>query len=68
MALLGITGVQALLANARLDIDAAEALLTAPGASVGDIARAQFRIIEGQAALAKALVMADNVEDAIDAN
>ncbi len=63
-----IIQTQALLANARVNIDAAEQILTAPTAVVADIVRAQFKIIDAASGLSKALIAIENTEDAVDGN
>ena len=68
MTLPGIIQTQALLANARVNIDAAEQILIAPTVVVSDVVRAQFKIIDAAASLEKALIAVENSEDAADAN
>lgn len=66
MALPGIVQTQALLSSARAQIDAAEALLIAPGVVAADVAKAQFQVIDAIGALQKALIAVENSEDRAD--
>lgn len=68
MTLPGIVQTQALIQNARDRLNEAEALLVAPGVVPSDVVRAQFKIIDAQAACGKALIASDNSEDAADAD
>lgn len=67
MTLPGAVGFQAALSQARNLIDEAQMIVIA-GTNPSVIPSAQYKVIDAIAALMKAGIVIENVEDALDAN